>query len=450
MTRRLTGTAAFFLPLLLALCLDEWVSADDSKLLTLRGRTMGTTYMVKIFEPPGDQEFAERTAASIELELRRVNDQMSTYLQSSEISRFNASKSTDWFSVSEEVAEVVEFAQEVSRQTHGAFDVTVGPLVNRWSFGSEARRHDVPTDQELNELGESIGYQNLSVRANPPAIRKSRPSLQIDLSAIAKGHAVDRVLDRLQDPSRGEPVLRNVFVEIGGEVGVIGSKGPKAWNVGIQRPDVFANEVLVAHELRDAAMATSGDYRNTFEVDGVRYSHTIDPTTRRPVVHDVASVTVIADSCMAADAWATSFNVLGLAKSRPIVERLGMTVLVIERTEKGFQLTGTGDLKTIAESMSEQGSNATSMPGSSTAAATFARQMLPVAIMTLVGLSAILIAMAVGVIFGRKSISGSCGGLNAQTDPNGRSRCSLCSNPSDACKELREKVGKENPADVFA
>ena len=430
----------------------------EGDLLTFRGRTMGTTYMVKVYGEPwagGEpnsaadrQGWASETAFAIERELRSVNDQMSTYLDESEISRFNATESTDWWNVSPETAEVVAFALDVSERTGGAFDVTIGPLVDRWSFGAGERRRDVPSDSELEKLRDRTGYQHLSVRQDPPALRKDVPSLRVDLSAIAKGHGVDRVVDVLM--ARGAD---NVFVEIGGEVRVVGDKAGQPWKVGIQRPDVQGSEVLVAQTLRDEAMATSGDYRNFFEVDGVRYSHTIDPSTGRPVRHKMASASVIAATGMAADAWATAFVVLGPERSRRIADREGLSTLLVERTDEGLRLAGTGELSDIAEATpvieraagadTSVAADAEESAGGDEPAAPFAQRMLPVAILTGIGLAAVLVAMAVGVIFGRHSISGSCGGLNSKTDPDGVSRCSLCSTPSDACKELRQRVRSE-------
>lgn len=415
---------------------------------------MGTTYSVKVSGPPGDESWATDTSLAVDAELRQVNDQMSTYLKSSELSRFNDSRSTDWFEVSEQTAAVVSYALDVGRKSEGAFDVTVGPLVDRWSFGPGKRNQDVPSEEELNAIGVRIGQTHLSVRLQPPALKKDISELRVDLSAIAKGHGVDRVVELLR--RRG---AANVFVEIGGEVRVTGMKqtptGPVEWKVGIQKPDAASNELALAYPMKEAAMATSGDYRNYFEVDGERYSHTIDPVTRRPVRHSLASVTVIAATCMAADAWATALNVVGPDRAVSLANQYELDTLLIMREidsagsetnttqtvqGKRMNVLGTGALATIADEMTQRGivaqADAASGPG-------FFQQITPILILTGIGFGAVLIAMAVGVMFGRKSIGGSCGGLNARTDPDGVSRCSTCSAPSEACKELREKI--DNP-----
>jgi thiamine biosynthesis lipoprotein len=447
MTRRGLHLVAFFI-----CCVNFTLPSEAATgLLHLRGATMGTTYSIKISGPPNGSEWAEETSLAIEAELRRVNDQMSTYLKTSELSRFNDSTSTDWFDVSFETATVVDFAMQVGEKSGNAFDVTVAPLVDRWSFGPGKRNRDVPTDTELDEIGKRIGRSHLAVRLDPPALKKDIPDLRVDLSAIAKGHGVDRIVELLAQ--RG---AENVFVEIGGEVRVRGVKqtpaGPVAWNVGIQKPDAASNEIAVAYPMTNNAMATSGDYRNFFEFAGQRYSHTIDPVTRRPVQHNLASVTVIAPTCMAADAWATALNVLGPERAKRIAEMNELDTLLISRgvdrgateelksnqsNENQMNIMGTGMLSAIADQM--QQATAMAQADVSTEGG-FLQQMGPVLLLTFAGFAAVLMAMAIGVIFGRKSIAGSCGGLNARTDPDGVSRCSMCSSPSEGCEKLREKV----------
>jgi thiamine biosynthesis lipoprotein len=296
---------------------------------------MGTVYMVKISDPPAD--LPEDWRQQVDLELRRVNDQMSTYLESSELSRFNRSSSTDWFPVSPETATVVAYALDVSAATDGAFDVTVGPLVDAWSFGPGERSETPPDDAKIAQLRERVGYQRLAVRRDPPALKKQQPALRVDLSAIAKGHGVDRVIERLTAMG-----VENAFVEIGGEVRVQGARGPRPWGVGIQQPDAESGRVLTAVPLTTGAIATSGDYRNYFEKEGERFSHTLDPRTGRPITHRVASVSVHADHCMAADAWATAINVLGAEAGAEVAAAEGLDILMLVRTDEGFTPIRTG------------------------------------------------------------------------------------------------------------
>jgi thiamine biosynthesis lipoprotein len=413
---------------------------------------MGTAYMVKIFDPPAelDADWEQR----VDAELRRVNDQMSTYLESSELSRFNASASTDWFGVSEETAMVVAKSLEIHRLSGGAFDVTVAPLVNVWSFGPGKRSLTPPDDATIESLRTKIGSVDLAARLDPPAIRKSRPELTIDLSAIAKGHGVDRVVALLNRLGAA-----NVFVEIGGEVRVTGDKAGRPWTVGIQKPDVAGEVVAVAYPLRDRAVATSGDYRNFFEFDGKRYSHTIDPRTGRPVDHNVASVSVLADDCMTADAWATAFNVLGTDASREMADSLGLHTLIMSRDANDqVAMVGTGDLAEFSNPATAGPATAgpatagpaTAGPVASDPAAADAakagqepggmRGLVGVVLIVFVAFAVVIGGMAIGVMFGRRSISGSCGGLANRRDPDGNVSCALCSNPDNACRELKEKM----------
>lgn len=393
-----------------------------------RGQTMGTTYMVKV--AGHDSVSDDEIRFAVDAELRQVSDEMSTYLDSSEISRFNASESTDWFAVSPSFAEVVQQALEISQLTNGAFDVTVGPLVNAWNFGPE-RSKSIPDAAEVARIKASVGFKNLSVRLDPPALRKSIPDLQVDLSSIAKGHGVDRVIAVLEGLS-----VINAFVEIGGEVRTVGDKPGGAWKVGIQLPDVERDTILVAHamlknEKAGNAMATSGDYRNYYVLDGKRYSHTIDPRTGSPVEHELASATVIAPNCMLADAWATAMCVVGPESALDLAKANGLSVLLAERDgNRDFEVTGTGVLQAYAVRTENVDADQVG---------TWAT-LIPVLIVTFGIFCILLFAMAIGVIAGGRRISGSCGGIATKTNEDGSTSCGLCSNPSDACKDLRDKM----------
>lgn len=418
------------------------LAAGTGQIIELAGQTMGTTYSVKFFSTEDRAESIDRETLTfdIDAELRNVNDQMSTYLKSSEISRFNASDSTDWFDVSPEFAAVVAASQAIAAETDGAFDITVGPLVNVWNFGPEPRTGKAPAAETVASLLDQVGYQKLSVRTDPPAIKKSVPDLQIDLSAIAKGHGVDRVVELLNEKGHAD-----VFVEIGGEVRVSGSKAGQWWKVGIQMPDAATQQITVAHSLNtgdnDVAMATSGDYRNFFEDGGRRYSHTIDPRFGMPVEHTLASVSIIADNCMMADAWATAINVLGPEAGLAMANQQGISALLITRTG------GAGDtasyVKTATGLLQKYASDA-EVPVVANAAGKPANWA--VLGITVVAFASVLFAMAVGVMFGRKSISGSCGGIANKTNEDGSVACGLCSNPADACKDLRSRMQAEQKA----
>nr|VFJ63841.1 MAG: thiamine biosynthesis lipoprotein [Candidatus Kentron sp. DK] len=280
------------------------------------GATMGTYYSVKVVNPvegKGSSDIVrEFLAYDIERILTGIEDSMSTYREESELSRFNAATSTDWFPISRDLYTVVAEALEVSRLTDGAFDVTVGPLVNLWGFGPPAPPMAPDGQPPVDEVAvrgalARIGYQKIRLRANPPAIAKKASGVYVDLSAIAKGFAVDKIAQYLERKG-----ISGYLVDIGGELRAKGTKPDgKPWRVAIEKPTPGGRAVHRVITIDGQAVATSGDYRNYFERDGKRYSHTIDPKTGYPVTHDLASVTIIAPSAMRADALATAFSVLG-------------------------------------------------------------------------------------------------------------------------------------------
>ena len=299
------------------------------------GTTMGTTYSVALAElPPG---VSLKTAkAAVEDELAVVNRQMSTWDPASELSRFNASDSTDWFPVSPETAAVVAAALDVAAESGGAFDPTVGPLVDLWGFGDAPRPTRVPTDAELAAARAVTGFGKLHARTDPPALRKEAAGVRANVSALAKGHGADRVAEVLEELGAAD-----FLVEVGGELVARGTKaGGTRWAAGVERPidDVTGarravlRAVPLALEPAAAAMATSGNYRNFYDLGGIRVAHTIDPRTGRPVpAGDLLAVSVLAADCLTADALATAVMVLGPADGPAFLERRGAAALLIVR-----------------------------------------------------------------------------------------------------------------------
>jgi thiamine biosynthesis lipoprotein len=295
---------------------DDWL---------IQGRAMGTTYSIRIPHPPADMQ-QEELAAALAAEIERVEALMSTYRPESELSRFNSGSSTDWVPVSEDTATVVAAGQEISRQTQGAFDVTVGPLVELWGFGSRMDTHGRPSDEDIAEAASHVGYQKLEVRLDPPALRKEDPALHVDLSAIAKGYGVDRAALVLANLG-----IEDYMVEIGGDLRAAGyNKEGNPWRIAVERPIPGDRALLEVVAVEDMAIATSGDYRNFFVEDGVLYSHTIDPRTHLPVTHKIASVSVRASTAMLADGWATALLVLG-PNGLETADALEISALMVER-----------------------------------------------------------------------------------------------------------------------
>jgi thiamine biosynthesis lipoprotein len=231
---------------------------------------------------------------------------------------------------------VVREALRISEASGGAFDVTVGPLVNLWGFGPEDRPRRVPDERAIEERRAAVGYRKLAVRMSPPAVKKDAPELSCDLSALAKGYGVDTVAEYLDACG-----MRNYMVEVGGEVRAKGKNGQGIpWRIGVERPG-GPGGLLKVIRISGHALATSGDYRNYFEEDGVRYSHTIDPRTGRPIAHALGSVTVIHRSCMVADGMATAINVLGPQAGYDLAVRQKLPVLMVVREGDGFTETMT-------------------------------------------------------------------------------------------------------------
>jgi thiamine biosynthesis lipoprotein len=327
---------------LLAAC----TTGSEHPVLELRGETMGTSYSIQVVDLAATID-PDALREKIDAELESVNAIMSTYREDSELSAFNRSRSTDWLPVSPELASLVKEALWTSEVSRGAFDLTVGPLVNLWGFGPGERIDAAPTDAQIAQARKHVGYHKLSARQVPPALRKSDPDLYLDLSAIAKGYGVDRVAELLE-----RAAIANYLVEIGGELRGRGYNGQGlAWRIAIERPDPGLRQVERIVELCDGAMATSGDYRNFFESNGKRYSHMIDPKTGRPVTHDLASVTVLAPRTARADALATTFLVLGPEAGLTLAESLKTPALFIQRTPEGYIELETNTFDSAARSI---------------------------------------------------------------------------------------------------
>jgi len=296
--------------------------------LSLSGPTMGTLYSVKVVAPPKGLD-AAALRATIDEVLARIDAGMSGYRPDSEVSRFNASRSTDWIPVSSDLEYVIKAAIDVGASSDGAFDVTVAPLVEAWGFGATGEPATLPTDEEIAALKATVGSTHLQTQVQPPALRKQIPGLTVDLNGIAPGYAVDLLAERLL--SLG---ATRFMIDIGGEVRAHGRNArDEPWHIAIERPEAIEAPPYGVLQLDGVAVSTSGEYRHFYARDGKRYSHTIDPRTGRPVDHSLAAVVVIAPSCMLSDAWATAFNVLGTEEGWRVAQQMNMAVMFIEWQE---------------------------------------------------------------------------------------------------------------------
>jgi thiamine biosynthesis lipoprotein len=296
----------------------------------LQGQAMGTTWHVTYLPESSNLSSAAAQGEMASL-LERVEASMSTYRAESEISRFNRGLVGDWVQVSADFFRVLQAAIAVGEVSRGAYDVTVGPLVRRWGFGPGPQPQTLPSALEIKILQKMTGQHYLRLEAVPGRIMKTA-DVELDLSSVAKGYAVDLLAEYLA--SQG---VNNYLVEVGGELRLAGnSPRGDAWRVAVEQPDGMDSGVAAALSLTDTAVATSGDYRNFFEREGRRYSHTIDPRTGFPVDHALVSVTVVHSSAMLADAWATSLSVLGPDEGMEVAQQAGLAVYFISRQANGF------------------------------------------------------------------------------------------------------------------
>lgn len=296
---------------------------------------MGTLYQVKVARGELSGERRRELDEAIRAELDAVDAAMSTYREDSELSRFNRYAGPAPFELSDATWEVLQAALEVSRHSEGALDPTVGPLVDAWGFGpGGAPPDDSPIPEgELAVLLERIGYRKLELLEEPRAVRKARADLHCDLSAVAKGYAVDRVAEALE--RLGE---EDFMAEVGGEVRALGTnERGEPWRIGIERPQPGRGAVQRIVPLDAMSLATSGDYRNYREVGGERVSHILDPRTGRPIRHLLVSVSVAHPSCTMADAWATALMVLGEREGPETAERLDLAAFFLVRDGDGHR-----------------------------------------------------------------------------------------------------------------
>ena len=278
----------------------------------VEGQAFGTTYSITYVIPASDKRSLPH--AQIDSLLADLSHTFSIFDTNSIIYRWNKGEDVE---LNEDFLNVLELSKQVSAATVGAFDCTVQPLVQLWGFGKDGVRHTV-SDDTLAAVRQFVGFQLIDLQGD--SILRKDPRVQLNFNAVAKGYAVDRVSDWLVEQG-----YSNCLVEIGGEVAARGTKSGKLWKVGIQVPTKTADggrESFQSIELPDgSAVATSGNYRNYFEEDGVRYTHILDPRTGKPERTNLLSVTVLASDCATADAYATAFMVLGHDRSSEIVRQ---------------------------------------------------------------------------------------------------------------------------------
>lgn len=302
------------------------------KSASLHGETMGTTWSVVVPELPAGLDQVS-LQAKIDGRLKNLDQMLSTYIEGSALSHLNQSTSTDWFEVPGEVLQLVTIARTIMKLTGGAYDPTIGPVIDLWGFGpGKPPNAEMPDHKAIDDAMKTVGIDKLELRESRAAIRKGNPRTRLDLSSIAKGFAVDEVGEILEHDG-----VENYLVEIGGELRTRGlSPRSDAWRIGIEKPGTEEPSVLQALRFTDANIATSGDYRNFFEIDGVRYSHAIDARSGRPVTHALSSVTVFHETTTEADAWATALLVLGEEEGFTVAKANRIAAFFVFRSDDDF------------------------------------------------------------------------------------------------------------------
>lgn len=303
--------------------------------ITLNGPTMGTRWSVTLDAPPSLN--LEALQADLAAAVQRVDEQMSPWKPHSDLVRFNHAPVNEWVSLSDDILEVLDAGLQVQGLSGGAFSPCVGALVDAWGFGA-ARQE--PDPQEIRQARQATpAATDVSLDIDQPTGRaRKRMPCQIDLCGIAKGYAVDRMVQVLQ--SHG---VAHALAALDGELRAVGTQANGSpWSVAVEHPDTGRRSVHGVLALSDLAVATSGDYRHYLDVGGTRLAHTMDPRRSAPVNNAIASVTVLAPTCMQADAWATALLVTGLEEGLALAQRMGIEVLFMVRRPQGLMEAGLG------------------------------------------------------------------------------------------------------------
>ncbi len=298
-------------------------TAPAPRRYSLNGSTMGTRYTA-VFYAAGELN-GPAIGASLFAAVDEVDRQMSSWKPDSDLCRLNAAPENSWITIPVGLVEVLEAGMLVGRASGGAFDIGLGELVDAWGFGpsGQASAEALRAQQAKPTV---MGVERLELDRAGQRVRKLGP-VRLELSGIAKGYGVDRLAQCLERWH-----ITDYLVGIDGEMRARGSKpGGRCWSVAVEKPSYHVREVAGVMELVDSAMATSGDYRRWIDIGGKRYAHTMNPTTQRPVDNELASVTVLAPSCMLADAWATALLVLGFRQGSSLARDLGMDALFVLR-----------------------------------------------------------------------------------------------------------------------
>lgn len=300
--------------------------SPSESIMMVSGETMGTTYSVKYVVSQAEiAPLSTKIKSDIDIKLDKINQLMSTYIVESELSNINRAPANQSIPISSETAFVISKAIDLYSLSNGKLDITIGPLVNLWGFGPEATPIVLPDESQLANLRTYVGIDKFKLTGN--SLVKLNKNVYIDLSTIAKGYAVDVVVQHMRDLG-----FKSFMVEIGGELYVQGSKpNQKPWLIAIEKPVSNERALQKIIAVENVGIASSGDYRNYFEKEGIRYSHLIDPTTGYPIQHNLVAVTVLAESAMMADGLATALNVMGKDEGLALADSNDIAALFITK-----------------------------------------------------------------------------------------------------------------------
>jgi thiamine biosynthesis lipoprotein len=315
--------------ILLILILSACSQLTPTQIIT--DSIFGTTYTIKVVAPITANKLSQLTI-EIKQRLEQIDAAMSSWRSDSQINLFNNSPINQWMQVSVDTYKVIKIAQHISQLTKGSFDITTAPLVKLWGFKEYQSTSSIPSDAEIIQALKNIGFTKLQLDDATHSIRKLAP-IRIDLAAIAKGYAVDVISELLLTHG-----YDNHLVEIGGEIKLNGMReGGNKWRLAIEQPQELEGSIAKIITLTNAALATSGDYRNYFVAGGTRYSHSIDPNTGYPISHNLASVTVIDSSSARADALATALTIMGIKQGLVFAQANNIAALFIIRDRQHFK-----------------------------------------------------------------------------------------------------------------
>lgn len=296
----------FFIPVFFI-----WIFQD--KFLVFHGETMGTTYTIKVYVDSWRSK--KSLEKQITKKLEHIDMVFSTWNEESELSKFNAFRSTDYIDASSELISVLTISKDIYELSKGAFDPSMKPLFDLWGFGKNKIYYDIPNQNDIDMVSDYVGFNKLVI--SDTKLKKGHSNFSLNLSSIVKGYCVDQIVHIFSQIG-----VAKYMIEIGGEVRVGSPDGEFSWNIGILNPQYlkFDNDLLLTVALTNNAIATSGDYKNYFEKNNIVYSHLFDPRLGRPISNNIASVTVIAPNCMLADGLATALSVIGLNRGLSIIE----------------------------------------------------------------------------------------------------------------------------------